>query len=172
MSTLQRIIRGHKPGDVVDLDVMRFGQKKTFKVKLAEPPTDTKVAANDEEGSAPVRPTASTGRQNDKLGITVDAIPAEFLQESRLQQQYRSGLYVSAVSGRGPAFRSLFQSDIILKEMAPSQRDIHTAEDLQAAVASAQERRRRSVQGLREPGSEGGQLPDAHRQHPGSITEF
>ena len=135
VSTLQRIIRGHKPGDVVDLEVIRYGEKKDFKVKLAEPPTDTKVAANDEENSAPVRPTASTGRQNDKLGITVDAIPAEFLQESRLQQQYRSGLYVSAVSGRGPAFRSLFQSDIILKEMAPSQRDIHTADDLQAAVA-------------------------------------
>jgi serine protease Do len=135
VSTLQRIIRGHKPGDVVDLEVMRYGEKKDFKVKLAEPPTDTKVGANDEENSAPVRPTASTGRQNDKLGITVDAIPADFLQESRLQPQYRSGLYVSAVSGRGPAFRSLFQSDIILKEMAPSQRDIHTADDLQAAVA-------------------------------------
>ena len=40
VSTLQRIIRGHKPGDVVDLEVMRFGEKKTFKVKLGEPPTD------------------------------------------------------------------------------------------------------------------------------------
>jgi serine protease Do len=135
VSTLQRIIRGHKPGDVVDLEVVRYGEKKDFKVKLAEPPTDTKVVADDSENSAPVRPTGSTGRANDRLGITVDAIPQDFLQESKLQQQYRAGLYVSYVSGRGPAFRSLFQSDIILKEMAPSARDIHTAEDLQAAVA-------------------------------------
>src|SRR5215471_7964602 len=113
VSTLQRIIRGHKPGDVVDLEVVRYGEKKDFKVKLAEPPTDTKVAADEEENSAPVRPTGSTGRANDKLGVTVDVIPQDFLQESRLQQQYRSGLFVTAVSGRGPAFRSLFQNDII-----------------------------------------------------------
>jgi serine protease Do len=136
VSTLQRIIRGHKPGDVVDLEVVRYGEKKEYKVKLGEPPTDTKVAADDEENSAPVRPTGSTGRSNDKLGVTVAAIPQEFLQESRLQQQYRSGLFVTAVSGRGPAFRSLFQNDIILKEMAPAQRDIHTAEDLSAAVST------------------------------------
>src|SRR3954465_6086509 len=32
VSTLQRIIRGHKPGDTVTLEVMRFGEKKTFKI--------------------------------------------------------------------------------------------------------------------------------------------
>src|ERR1041384_7174507 len=37
VSTVQRITRGFKPGDVVDVDVMRFGQKKSFKVRLAEP---------------------------------------------------------------------------------------------------------------------------------------
>src|SRR5262249_9619606 len=136
VSTLQRIIRGHKPGDVVDLDVMRYGEKKSFKVRLAEPPTDTRTVAADEEGSAPVKPTASTGRQNDKLGVTVEPITQDFIQESHLQAPYRSGLLVSTVSGRGPAFRALVQNDIILREMAPAQRDIHTAEDLQAAVAS------------------------------------
>ena len=41
VSTLQRIIRGHKPGETVTIDVMRFGQKKTFKVKLGEAPERT-----------------------------------------------------------------------------------------------------------------------------------
>jgi serine protease Do len=136
VSTLQRIIRGHKPGDVVDLEVVRYGEKKNFKVKLAEPPSETKAVADEDGNSAPVRPTASTGRQNDKLGLTVEPITQDFIQESHLQAPYRSGLLVGAVSGRGPAFRSLFQNDIILKEMAPAQRDIHTAEDLQSAVAS------------------------------------
>ena len=46
VSTLQRIIRGFKPGESVDVDVMRFGQKKTFKVKLGEPiGENTTVAA-------------------------------------------------------------------------------------------------------------------------------
>ena len=136
VSTLQRIIRGHKPGDVVDLEVMRYGDKKDFKVKLAEPPSDVSPAAQgEEEDSVPVRPTASTGKQNDKLGVTVQPIPQDYLQQSKLQPQYRAGLFVGAVSGRGSAFRNLFQNDIILREMAPSAHDIHTAEDLAAAVA-------------------------------------
>jgi serine protease Do len=36
VSTLQRIIRGHEPGETVTIDVMRYGTKKTFKVKLAK----------------------------------------------------------------------------------------------------------------------------------------
>jgi serine protease Do len=136
VSTLQRIIRGHKPGDVVDLEVVRYGQKKDFKVKLAEPPADTVRAADDGEGSAPVKPTASTGRQNDKLGVTVEPLSQEFIQGTHLQAPYHSGLHVAAVSGRGPSFRSLFQDDIILNEMSPAQRPIRTVEDLQAAVGS------------------------------------
>jgi serine protease Do len=137
VSTLQRIIRGHKPGDVVDLEIVRYGDTKHFKVKLAEPPADVSPAVQGEEDdSTPVHPTASTGKQNDKLGVTVQPIPSDYLQQSKLQPQYRSGLFVGAVSGRGSAFRNLFQNDIILREMAPSPRDIHSAEDLAAAVAS------------------------------------
>ncbi len=136
VSTLQRIIRGHKPGDVVDLEVMRYGDKKDFKVKLAEPPADTPRTAEDDDSGAPVRPAGSTGKTNDKLGITVQAVPQDFVSDTHLQSPYRTGLFVSAVSGRGSAFQRLFQTDIILREMAPAQRDIHTAEDLQTAVAT------------------------------------
>ena len=34
LSALQRTIRTHQPGDVVDLEVVRFGEHKNFKVKL------------------------------------------------------------------------------------------------------------------------------------------
>ncbi len=45
VAQMQRQIRDHKPGDVVTVDVMRFGEKKSFKVKLAEAPNEeTKVA--------------------------------------------------------------------------------------------------------------------------------
>ena len=46
VSTLQRIIRGHEPGETVTVDVMRYGTKKTFRVKLAEAPnaTDGRIA--------------------------------------------------------------------------------------------------------------------------------
>ncbi len=45
VSTLQRIIRTHKPGETVTLDVMRFGERKTFKVKLVEAPDVAQVAS-------------------------------------------------------------------------------------------------------------------------------
>ncbi len=172
VSTLQRIIRGHKPGDVVDLEVIRYGEKKDFKVKLAEPPTDTKVAANDEEDSAPVRPTASTGRQNDKLGITVDAIPAGFPSG----EPAAAAVSIGAVRQRGqrpwPGVpQSLSERHHSEGDGAVAARHSHRRGS-SGGRRFAQERRRRSVQGVREPGSEGGQLPDAHRQHPGSITEF
>src|SRR5678815_2567954 len=108
VSTLQRIIRGHKPGDVVDLEAMRFGQKKTFHVKLGEPPVDLgTVAAN--EDSAPAARAEDIGRANDKLGISVDAVSNEFAQQVRLPSQFRTGLRVTNVTGRGPAYRTLFK---------------------------------------------------------------
>ena len=135
VSTLQRIIRGHKPGDVVDLEAMRFGQKKSFHVKLGEPPADLgTVAAN--EDSAPSTRTVDVGRANDKLGISVEAVSSEFAQTVRLPSQFRAGLRVTNVTGRGPAFRNLFENDIILSELYPQQRPIKTVEDLQAAVSS------------------------------------
>ena len=165
VSTLQRIISGHKPGDVVDLEVIRYGEKKDFKVKLAEPPTDTKVAANDEENSPPVRQTTSTGKQNDKLGITVDAIPADSFRRAA-GSRYRSGLYVmvsyAARSAASLSERHHSEGD------GPSQRDIHIAEDsgvvaplksgdvVQFKVCASLIRRRRLTRIVT----------------PGSITEF
>jgi serine protease Do len=49
VSTLQRIIRGHEPGETVTVDVMRYGTKKTFKVKLAEAPSNATVASRDND---------------------------------------------------------------------------------------------------------------------------
>src|SRR5688572_25505201 len=57
VSELQRVIRAFKPGDVVDIEVMRFGSKKSFKVRLAEPPRvaeETVASAADRSaGAAP-----------------------------------------------------------------------------------------------------------------------
>jgi len=94
VNTLQRIVRGHKPGDVVDLDVMRFGSKKSFKIKLAEVQDAPALASNDTDGqpSARSRPTnnpANTARAMDKLGITVEPISSEFAQSAKLDAAYR-----------------------------------------------------------------------------------
>ena len=136
VSTLQRIIRGFKPGETVDIDVVRFGQKKSFKVKLAEP-TDigTTVADNDENRGTNVR-EESTGKANDKLGITVGPVPNEIIRAANVAAQYRGGLMVTKVSPRGPSWRQLTEQDIIISELFPAKRDIKTADDLQQAVTS------------------------------------
>ena len=136
VSTLQRIIRGRKPGDVVEIDAMRFGQKKAFRVKLGEPqPDNATVASNDD--STPATRSNGTGRQNDKLGITVEPVSGDFASQAKLPSAFRSGVRVISVSGRGASYRSgLAPDDIIVSELFPAQRAIRTADDLQAAVGS------------------------------------
>ena len=136
VSTLQRIIRGHKPGDVVDIEAMRFGQKKTFRIKLGEPPADNTTVASSDDNAPPARNNGA-GRQNEKLGITVEPVSSEMAQEAKLPSTARSGVHVMSVSGRGAAYRSeLRPDDIILSELYPTQRAIRSPEDLQSAVAS------------------------------------
>ena len=135
VSTLQRIIRGFKPGDVVDVDVMRFGQKKTFKVKLGEPaePSST-VAANNEEAPGTVSNEAGA-RQYDKLGIGVGALTPEVARGEKISNEYRNGLLITTVSPRGPSWRKLFPREVIVGVLSPVKRDIHTAEDLQQVLS-------------------------------------
>src|SRR5438105_965210 len=45
VSTLQRIVRNHNPGETIEIEAMRYGQRKTFRVRLMEAPTQD-VASN------------------------------------------------------------------------------------------------------------------------------
>src|SRR3954467_13023446 len=55
VSTLQRIVRNHNPGETIEVEAMRYGQRKTFRVRLMEAKTDSEVAS-----SAPA-PSSSNG---------------------------------------------------------------------------------------------------------------
>jgi serine protease Do len=138
VSTLQRIIRGFRPGDVVDLDVMRFGQKKSFKVKLGEPtenrPTLAELDAGDGSRGSPVRDEGSV-LQADKLGISVSSISSEMANQLKLTSAARAGVMVSSVSPRGASWKELDQGDIILSVLYPTKRDVKSADDLNASLA-------------------------------------
>jgi len=136
IAELQRVIRGFKPGDVVDVEVMRFGQKKSFRVRLAEPPRtdDDRVASTERTGADPVRVNE---RSNDKLGISVQPVPEEFISARQVADEYRRGLLVTEVSARGPAYRELFANrDIIIRTLHPIRKDIRTAADLEQVVST------------------------------------
>jgi serine protease Do len=135
ISELQRVIRGFKPGEVVEIEVMRFGDRKTLRVRLAEPAVrDEAVASADRPSVAPVR---GEERSYDKLGIAVQPVPQEFIEARRVADQYTRGLLVSEVSVRGPAYRELFANrDIILRVLHPTRKDIRSAADLESVVSS------------------------------------
>ena len=133
VSELQRVIRGFKPGDVVDIEVMRFGQRRTVKVRLDEPPRESEeqIASNRRE----LEPVADGERSYDRLGITVQPVTSEVAESRRVNEEYRRGLLVTAVNTRGPAYRQLFVNrDIILRVLHPTRRDIRSAGDLEEAV--------------------------------------
>jgi serine protease Do len=143
VAELQRVIRGFKPGDNVQIQVMRFGEKKTFTVHLAEPQDEDQpqVASSDRSGS-PTKPLTKPlsnnddARSYDKLGITVQPVPDELIAARHVSATYRDGLLITNVSALGPAYRELFANrDIIVRSLHPL-RDIRTVDDLDAVLRS------------------------------------
>jgi len=140
VSTLQRIVRTYKPGQTVSVDVYRFGTKRTFRVRLAEPPSDDEQEVA--SGSGPRReprlgPAANGSRTYDKLGITAEPVPEELVTQARIPAQYRRGLLVTDVSLTGPARNSVIEgTDIIVRVLNPQPaRDVRSAADLESALS-------------------------------------
>jgi serine protease Do len=137
VSALQRIVRTYKPGETVAVDVYRFGTKRTFRVRLAEPPSDDEqeVASNPTPRGEPR--AINAGRSYDKLGITAEPVPAELVSQARIPAEYRRGLLVTDVSLTGPARNSIIEGrDIIVRVLNPQPaRDIRSAADLEGALS-------------------------------------
>ena len=136
VSTLQRVIRGFKPGQTVALDVMRFGSKKTLNVKLGEPPADesTDIAAANDDSRQPVE--NGTARSYDKLGISVQPVPTDLARNAQLSDQWRHGLLVTDVSPSGPAYHELSEgTSIIERVLYPEKKDINSAKDFEDVVS-------------------------------------
>ncbi|MGZ9192742.1 MAG: Do family serine endopeptidase [Gemmatirosa sp.] len=131
VSTLQRVVRAHEPGETVGVDVMRYGKRQSFKVRLLEREDLPTVA----RASAPrVEPTRGEAV---KLGISVEPVSAEFAREANLNATDR-GLRITDVARSGPAFRLLAPgSDVITDVIFPApQRKVRTAADLQAILGA------------------------------------
>ncbi len=129
VSALQRVVRSHKVGEVVPVEVLRYGQKKTFKVKLVSSESINRVAAGP-TGVQPLTPPAAG-----KLGITVEPIPAELVKQLGLAPD--RGVRVADVTQGGASTDKLFAgTDVILEVLYPTpKRAIKSTSDLQAVVA-------------------------------------
>ncbi len=136
VGTMQRIVRAHKPGETLVFEAMRFGQKKSFRVKLAEAPEAAQqVAAADPSAMRRAEPTAS--RRFDKIGIAVEPVSPELVTRGRVAEPYRRGLLVSDVNVTGPAYRKLLADQTILVQIINPgpKRELRSAADLDAVLS-------------------------------------
>jgi serine protease Do len=126
---LQRIVRSHQPGETVELEVVRFGTRHTFRVRLTEAPTqDVAVAPS---GRQPRAEPASVTSDN-RLGISVSPVSAQLAQSLRLGDE--RGVLVTEVVGLGPAWQRLGAQDIIVGVLSPVERKIEDVGDLQQVL--------------------------------------
>ena len=138
VNTLQRIVRGYKPGETVSVDVYRFGTRRTFRVRLAEPPAD-----DEQEVASAARPRGEGrdtggGRSYEKLGVTAEPVPEELVAQFRIPAQFRRGLLVTDVSLTGPARGGVIAEgrDIIVRVLnPPPARDVRSPADLESALS-------------------------------------
>jgi serine protease Do len=131
VSTLQRIVRNHSPGETISVEVMRYGQKKKFDVKLSEADADsTRVA----DATATVAP-ATAGTANRTLGISVAPLSAQLAQAAKLAGN--RGIVVTDVVPLGPAQDKLQERDVITDVIFPTpRRPINSPAQLQDAISA------------------------------------
>ena len=129
VSTLQRIVRNHNPGESIDIEVMRYGKRKVFRVPLVEANSNQQVAT-----AATRTEPSGGGSVHPALGISVAPVSTELAAQARMPMPVR-GVMVSDVIPGGPAEDKLFKYDVITEVLYPAPaRIINTTGDLQQAL--------------------------------------
>jgi serine protease Do len=127
VSTLQRIVRNHTPGETIDVEVMRYGQKKSFRVKLTELEDAPRTAA---VSPVPTANPRSSSSSNKALGLTVEPLSADIAAQAKIPANQR-GVLVTDVVPLGPAYQKLGRNDVIFELLYPGpRRPIRTAAEL------------------------------------------
>jgi serine protease Do len=132
VSSLQRIVRNHQPGESVDLEVMRYGQKKSMSVKLTELNAVAAVtpASNTSTGSKPAAGLASS-----ELGVSLEPVSSDLATRASLADN-RRGVMVTDVVPLGPSYGKLGEQDVIFEVLYPAPRKaIRTTADLQSVLS-------------------------------------
>jgi serine protease Do len=137
VNSLQRIIRGYSVGQTVKVEVMRFGQRKEFNIKLAEMHTETATTPSERDDSEPsgVEPAVAT-KSLDRIGLTVSTIPAAVVRQADIPAEARNGLLIRDIAQRGPSFQKFGSNEIIDEVLYPVRKDIKSISDLEQALSS------------------------------------
>lgn len=128
VSELQRIVRNFEPGQTVSVEAMRFGDRKTFRVRLAEAEQEERVA----RAQAPAR---EQDVAYDKIGLTVAPLTAEQVRQASLADDER-GVVVTDVDLNGPAYGRIGTFFVITNVLHPQEKRVRTAQDLESVLSA------------------------------------
>ena len=129
VSTLQRIVRNHNPGETIEIEAMRYGQRKNFRVTLMEAKESQDVASAAAPAAAPRGGTAHPA-----LGISIAPVSPELAAQARIPTPVR-GVLVSDVTLGGAAEDKLYRNDVITEVIFPApRRAINTPADLEQVL--------------------------------------
>src|SRR5262245_3283840 len=107
---LQQMVGFKKPGEVVDVTVLRSGGvRKTYKVTLARAPM-----GGDEVAAGPSKPGKDeSGSREESIGVSVQPLTSDDAQDPRFRSvmQQGGGMVVTDVATEGPAFQRLASVD-------------------------------------------------------------
>jgi serine protease Do len=134
VNTLQRIIRDYRVGQTAKIEVMRFGQKKEFSVKLTSAKPDAVAQALSSDDEMTTEPVFDP-KPAERLGLTVSTIPANLARALHMPAEVKTGLIVRSVSQRGAAAGRLQPNDMIDEMLYPVRRDIKSVDDLNQALS-------------------------------------
>jgi serine protease Do len=136
VSALQRAVRSRDVGETVPVEVMRFGKKRTFNVKLEGAENVPQLAASLRTPDSTDRPAEKTPARipAGKLGITVETLTPEAI--AQLRGAVKAGVRVTDVQSDGPARGKLVpMQDVITEITHPGERrPVKSVADLQAVV--------------------------------------
>ncbi|HET9423971.1 MAG TPA: trypsin-like peptidase domain-containing protein [Gemmatimonadaceae bacterium] len=136
VNSLQRIIRNYRVGQTAKIEVMRFGQRKEFNVKLAEARMLRATPASNPEDEEPAgAEPAVASKSLEKIGVTVSAVPASLVRQGGIPSEARTGLLVREVAPRGPSYQKFGPYDIIEEVLYPVRRDVRSIADLEQALS-------------------------------------
>lgn len=133
VSQLQRVVRSHQVGETVTVDVLRYGSKKQFKVKLIEA-NAAPIRLTSNETSTPDVVPAPVSKNIGKFGIAVETVSAE--QARTWQLPAGGGVRVTEIASNSPAKDKLNPgNDIVTEVLFPGpRRAIKTAAELEAIL--------------------------------------
>jgi serine protease Do len=130
VNELQARVLTRRPGEEVELEVVRKGEVRRFEVRLVEADEPALLTRRPEEAPAPQGTLSPTGR----LGVTVVALTAEMAREAELVGP-PAGVVVTEVRRASPASGKVFRGQRVT---AVDETPVATPQDLDRVLQSKQ----------------------------------